>query len=86
MNAEILNELIHYLQNSPDAKKIEKQSNLSPDELIQVAQQMIPKMTNQVQNSSQTLSDLFAIIAQNKDNPKSLLNHKSGFDILFDCI
>jgi len=80
MNAELMKELAHYLQNSADGQKIAEHSNLSQEELVKIAEVMLPKMTSQVQNSSQSLSDLVALIAQNKDNPKSLLNATTGFD------
>lgn len=80
MNDKIMNEFMHFLQNSADGKKITDHSELPPDELKQVAEAIIPKMTDQMQNSSQSLSDLFAIISHNKENPNSLLNAQPGFD------
>ena len=80
MDSTIFSELAHYLQNSNDGKAIVQQSNVSSADVHKVAAAVIPKITEQVKNSPQTLGDLFRILAQNKDDPKSMLNSKPGFD------
>jgi hypothetical protein len=80
MENSIFNEIANFLQNHSDGKKIVDQSNLSASEVHKVAKEVVPKITEQVKNNPDTLGDMFKIFSQNKDNPNSLLNTKSGFD------
>lgn len=80
MDNPIFSEIIGFLQNSSDGKTIANQTNLPPEDMHKIAQEVIPKITEKMKNSPQTLGDLFSIFMQNKDDPQSLLNAQPGFD------
>lgn len=80
MDNNIFSEFLNLLQNSSDGKTLVAQSNVPPADIQKVAQAVLPKITEQVKSSPQTLGDLFAIFTQNKDDPDSLLNSQPGFD------
>ncbi|KTC88116.1 MULTISPECIES: DUF937 domain-containing protein [Legionella] len=80
MDNSIFSEIMNFIQNHSDGQKMVEQSNVSTSQMHKVAQEVVPKITEQVKNDPQTLGDLFKIIAQNKNDPQSLLNSKPGFD------
>ncbi|KTD36585.1 hypothetical protein Lnau_1569 [Legionella nautarum] len=80
MDNSIFSEILNFIQNHSDGQKMVEQSNVSTSQMHKVAQEVMPKITEQVKNDPQTLGDIFKIIAQNKDDPQSLLNSKPGFD------
>ena len=62
MDSTIFSELVRYLQQNQDGQKVIQQSNVSPAQVQKVAEAVLPKITEQVQNSPQTLADLFRIL------------------------
>lgn len=80
MENSIFSEIINFMQNHSDGQKVVEQSSLPPSDVHQVAKEVVPKITEQVKKDPQTLGELFRIIAQNKNDPQSMLNSNPGFD------
>lgn len=80
MDKTIISELVNFLQHNADGQKIVEQGGLDSSEMHKIAEELVPKITAQVKTSPQSLNSLLEIVAQNTQDPSSLLNSQPGFD------
>lgn len=80
MDNSIFTEFLTLLQNNNDVKTIQQQKQIPDEDMHKVAQEVVPKIAEQVKSSPQTLGDLLRIFTEKKNDPGSMLNSEQGFD------